>query len=134
MRQFLVAIIALHLIYHLDLPCEEILILQLVVLEESRVALFLLLELLLFYNVQQGLSLVGLTVLLNGGLLIIVCGCWCMMVQKVLPIQKAFVIIDHSQIETSGYLGCMGQLIRGSMYIVLARLQHLPQVNILYLI
>jgi len=52
LRQILVAIIALHLIYHLDLPCEEILILELVVLEQSRVTLFLLLELLLFYNVQ----------------------------------------------------------------------------------
>lgn len=134
MRQILVAIIALHLIYHLDLPSEEILILELVVLEESRVTLLLLLKLLLFYNVQQGLSLVGLTVLLDGGLLIIVCGGWCMMVQKVLPIQKAFVIIYYSQIETSGYLRSMRQLIRGIMYIVLARLQHLPQVNILYLI
>ena len=52
LRQILVAFIALHLIYHLDLPCEEILILELVVLEQSRVTLFLLLELLLFYNVQ----------------------------------------------------------------------------------
>jgi len=57
-----------------------------------------------------------------------------MMIQKILPIQKAFVIIYYSQIKTSGYLCCMRQLICGIMYIILTRLQHLPQVNILYLI
>ena len=58
LRQILVAIIALHLIYHLDLPGEEILILELVILEQSLIGLFLLFVLMVFYNVQQGLSLV----------------------------------------------------------------------------